>query len=392
MKKPVIDHRNATQKQSRRDGFALSLLFAVLLVITWGPADLAAEEDSQQLAVPATFVRFVTTPGIADVIKRPTAMHWDRFHGELLVADSGNNRVVVFAASGSYKYEFKIGTHVTAPADIVTDPQGYIYVLGSNREGRILQRFDFDGLPLDATPLPSQFEGSPVAIRSLACADDGRIYALDDRSNRVLAINWAEGFASSFKVGRAERDSGEFVGLGLMAISGDELLIPAVTEGTILRHGLDGQFLGSIGHFGAKPGALNFPVAVEVSPEGIVAVLDQGRFCVVCYDTQGQVVGEFGGKGTSPGWFMNPSLLAIPTAGKVVIGQIFQNKIQVCALPEFVRGRNQSSAQETASPQGSAETTEEADSRHTSYPFNSPSRGSSDPQNPVTVSHLEVSE
>ena len=351
-----------------------------------------AQQDTQQLAVPATFVRFVKPPGAADFIKRPTALHWDRFHSELLVADSGHNRIVVFTSSGSFKFEFGLANEVTAPADIITDPQGFIYVLGSNPEGRVLHRFDFDGLSLGAVPMPAELDGMPVSPRSAACDETGRLYVLDNAARRILILDPVAGLVGAFKVGQPESDSEEVLGLGAMAISGDELLIPVATGGTVLRHGLDGSFRGTLGHFGSKPGALNFPVAVEVSPEGIVAVLDQGRFCVVCYDTQGKVIGEFGGKGLSPGWFINPSLLAIPSADRVVVGQIFENKIQICALPEFVRGRNRTSAQETASREGAAEIPVDVASRHKSYPFNLSSRGSNDSQNLVPLSHLEVSE
>jgi len=355
-------------------------------------AAVGAEEQSQQLSVPATFVRMVKTPGAADYIKRPTALHWDRFHQELLVADSGHNRIVVFNAAGSFKFEFSLGMAVTAPADIITDPEGYIYVLGSSPEGRVLHRFDFDGLSLGPVPMPPEIDGVPVAPRSVACSDGGLLYIMDNKARRILVMDPIAGLINVFPIGEIDPVEESLFGLGAIAIAGDEVLIPVATGGTVLRYGLDGVFHDRLGHFGAKPGTLNFPVAVEVSPEGIVAVLDQGRFCVVCYDTRDQVIGEFGGKGLSPGWFINPSLLAIPAADRVVIGQIFENKIQVCALPEFVRGRNRVSAQETALPTGAAAKAVKVDSRHTSHSFDSRSSGSNDPQNPVPVSHLEVSE
>jgi len=110
-------------------------VFVSLVVISSVSAQDFIETPGQQLAVPATFVRYVTTPGAVDHITRPTAVHWDRFNQEILVADFGNNRILVFAPSGSYKFEFSLGEEVTAPSDIVTDPEGYIYVLGSCPDG-----------------------------------------------------------------------------------------------------------------------------------------------------------------------------------------------------------------------------------------------------------------
>jgi len=368
------------------------LFLSMSMVAGSARSETSVPVAGQPLAVPAEFIRFVKAPGAADFIKRPTAVHWDRFHRELLVADSGHNRVLVFTASGAYKFEFSLGDVVTAPADMVTDPAGFIYVLGSNSNGRVLQRFDFDGLFLGPVPMPTEIAGQPVNPRSLACGADGRLYLLDNKALRVLVVDPAVGVVGNFGISSADASDQALFGLGTIAVSGDQLLIPVATEGTVLRYGLDGEPRGTFGHFGAKPGTLNFPVAVAVSPEGVLAVLDQGRFCVVCYNTDGKVLGEFGGKGQSPGWFVNPSLLVIPAADRVVVGQIFENKIQICALPEFVRGRNRASAEDSIDPQDQVDPTRTDDPRHTVRPSNFPSSGSADPQNLVPVSHLEVSE
>jgi hypothetical protein len=91
-----------------------------------------------------------------------------------------------------------------------------------------------------------------------------------------------------------------------------------------------------IGQHGSTPGDLAFPVDVAVSRDGLVLVLDQARFNVVCYAPDGKFLGEFGGKGVSPGWFYRPSLLAIDRDDRVYIGQIFMNRLQVCRIPDFI--------------------------------------------------------
>lgn len=376
--------------QQKSTGWQLPVCLVLVVGAIGGSARSQTAADGQPLAVPAEFVRYVKAPGLNESILRPTAVHWDRFHQELLVADSGHNRIVIFSASGAFKFEFPLGENLTAPADIVTDSAGYIYVLGSNPRGRVLQQFDFDGLPLRQVVMPQFIDGLPVNPRSLACDDTGRLYLLDNAARRVLVATPDSGVVGNFAVGAAVSGTEELYGFGEIAIAGDVLLLPVATEGTVLRYGLDGADHGSIGHFGAKPGSLNFPVAAAVSPEGIVAVLDQGRFCVVCYNSDGKLLGEFGGKGTSPGWFINPSLLAIPTADRVVVGQIFANKIQICALPDFVRGRNRASAEISTDSAEPVDSTQATAPRHTDD-F-SRSSESMDSQNSGPVSHLEVSE
>jgi hypothetical protein len=57
---------------------------------------------------------------------------------------------------------------------------------------------------------------------------------------------------------------------------------------------------------------------------------------VVCFDADGGFLGEFGGKGISPGWFYHPTLLAVDDSDLVYIGQVYRNKIQVCKIPDFI--------------------------------------------------------
>ena len=387
----MIEYRNFIGHFRRRACFAI----AVFVVSACG---FAAAALAQAPAIPATFVRYVTPPGLSDTILRPSALHFDRFHQELYVADFGHNRIVIFAPSGAYKFDFPLTGDLTSPADVTTDPAGYIYVLGTAPGGRVLQCFDFDGVVLHRVPLPTEIEGLPVGIRSVACDDQGRLYALDHDARRMLVLDRDTGLVRWFSVDPNATGSGDMLGLGTLTIHGDTLLIPAPTIGTILRFGTDGTFRGTLGTFGTKTGTLNFPVAVEVARDGRLLVLDKNRFCVVVFD-QDRIVGEFGGKGINPGWFMGPSLLAVPTADHVVVGQIFRNKIQVCTLPTFESGRTTVGAVDdaaghgTASPGiGAAIARTVRSSSHTSYPSAITRSGEQPPQSFHIGSHLEVSE
>jgi hypothetical protein len=367
----------------------------VVLALVSGLAGLAR---AQAPAIPATFVRNLSIPGLSDTIVRPTAIHYDRFHEELYVADFGHNRIVIFTPNGAYKYDFPLTEGLTAPADLTTDPAGHVYVLGTTPGGRVLQCFDYDGVILHRVPVPTEIAGTRVGLRSVACGDDGVLYALDHDGRRVLVLDRLEGMRRWFTVDLDSTGSEGMMGLGTLAINGDELLLPVPTAGTVLRMGTDGTHLGSLGTFGTKTGTLNFPVAAEVAPDGRVLVLDKNRFCVVVFDGR-RITGEFGGKGINPGWFINPSLLAVPTADQVVVGQIFENKLQVCTLPTFERGRTEAGAGDDGSG-GVAQAAAPEDNiarlirlyRHTSDPFTSSPGGATTPQTNHTDSHLEVSE
>jgi hypothetical protein len=319
----------------------LGLLLVVACLIPAG--NLLANE----LAVPAEFIRDIKLPGFGETILRPSALHYDRFHDEILVGDSGHNRILIFSSNGVYKFSFSLTETMSTPRDITIDPQGFIYILGSDPDGQVLYRFDFDGAPLGAIDLPWVLAGVPVELRNLACDDQGTLYALDHKGRRVLVIGEDDALVNTINLELDEELAAELAedsvlgkgayALGTLACAGNTLYIPVSNFGTVYTYSTDGEYLGSVGYFGAKPGTLNFPVAVEVSQEGLIMVLDRNRYCVVCYSPEKKFLGEFGGKGISPGWFMGPSLLSVPSAGRAIIGQVFRNKIQVCAIPEFIR-------------------------------------------------------
>jgi hypothetical protein len=118
------------------------------------------------------------------------------------------------------------------------------------------------------------------------------------------------------------------------------LLLPVSTIGTILVFDLsDGQVLPSIGFPGNTPGQLQFPVAVDVTSEGLVLVLDKLRFNVQCYSLSGRFLGEFGGKGFRDGWMYYPILLSAVHDDQVIVGQILDQRVQVLRIPGFVLER-----------------------------------------------------
>jgi hypothetical protein len=80
-------------------------------------------------------------------------------------------------------------------------------------------------------------------------------------------------------------------------------------------------------------------------------VLDKHRYTVVCFDSGGKFKGEFGGKGSSPGWFYHPTSIAANDGNSVFIGQIYLNRVQMCHIPEFISGAGNGAASDEVSVQ-----------------------------------------
>lgn len=330
----------------------LSLLVgAALFWVPGAPAQTDSPFDQQ--AVPATFLRELLIPGHGDTILRPSVVHHDEKHGEMLVADTGNNRIVVFNDQGTYRFEFPLGDLLGSIRDLTTDAEGYYYILGSVPGRRAVHRFDFDGLPLGEIPLPTELDGVPLQPRSLACADGDRLLLLDEAGLRICEFDLRGRILATHPLAPGLGDAVRAeIGCGPLTVIDRTILVPVSTLGTVLRFGLDGRFQGNVGIPGNLTGTLNFPVAVEGGPDGMLLVIDKHRYCVVAYDADGKFLGEFGGKGYRLGWFFHPTLLAVPGPDRVVVGQIFQNRIQVCALPTFIREGAARGAESRAAREG----------------------------------------
>ena len=298
---------------------------------------LAANQTPGQLAVPATFIRNIKIPGKSDQILRPSSLHFDKNNQEILVCDSGHNRVVIFSVAGAYKFEFPVNNIMSSPKDLITDSEGYIFVVGIDSDGTQIGKFDYDGTFIMSLSPPKNKLGDIAVLSSIAINLDDYLYCLDANEKTIHVFDDNSLLIKSFpaETGENLNPDNETI-LGTLSLIDNELLIPVSSSGYVARLDTSGNYLGSIGFFGSKPGALNFPVAVEKSFNNKFMILDSARFCVVCYNQNGKAVGEFGGKGLSPGWFINPTLISVLSEDRIAIGQIYNSKIQVCSIPSFI--------------------------------------------------------
>jgi len=164
--------------------------------------------------------------------------------GRLVVADTGNHRVLILSADGVVEREFGgygwEEARFDTPTGLAVQAGFYIYVLdGGNRR---VQRFDVDGDYVD-TVVDEGAVGAPVAID---VGRSGEIMLLDADSQSVLVF-------SQF-----------------------------------------GEEMPSVGRFGAGGGGLAQPADLAVGPRGEIAVADPGRASVEMFDEFGTHIRSLG--------------------------------------------------------------------------------------------------
>jgi hypothetical protein len=312
-------------------------IFSIGLAIT----NSVRAETEGVLFAPAEYIRQLFLPGTMNHFLRPARILIDRNHHEIYVADAGHSRIVIFDDAGIYKYEFSVADYCGAPRDLVVNSDGEIFVLGSTRNGKRIMMFDYDGLFMGEFAPGAISENVDIRIKAIAIDDGNCLYVLDGSVPRITVYKRSGDVKFEFSIlDELDDEMKREMVFTSLTINDDIIYLPVPMLGSVYRYNLDGQSLGSIGIKGTTPGALNFPVSVDVTDENIILVLDKHRFNVVCFAENGKFLGEFGGKGVSPGWFYHPTWVAVDGRDQIYIGQVFQNKVQVCSLPEFIKERN----------------------------------------------------
>jgi DNA-binding beta-propeller fold protein YncE len=195
--------------------------------------------------------------------------------GSLLVADTGNNRVQKFDASGHFLMEFgglgAGGAELDGPTDAVENSLS-IYVVDSRNE-RVLE-YSSEGRFLSVCISKEKLAGSDRGFgpRRLAFSETGYVFLTDVEADavRVFTKFWVPisvigGFGSA---------EGHFADpAGVACTRGGEVFVCDSGNGRLQIVDTFGNFVSSLEACSGRP--LCEPVDVDVSPDGSLYVVDR---------------------------------------------------------------------------------------------------------------------
>jgi DNA-binding beta-propeller fold protein YncE len=225
---------------------------------TWGDA------MAHGALVPTGFEETRTfVPDDTLALRYPRALCFDH-RDDLIIADTGNNRVIIVSPDGRLLNEFGgygwTDGRMDGPSDVRVYEGFYIYVVDEGN--RRVVRYDLEGNYLDEI-LSEGEAGSPV---SMAVSQAGGLLVVDTDSQSVLAFSQFE----------------------------------EATE--------------PVGQFGLDEGGLVAPVQVSVGPQREIAVADQGRSAVLMFDEFGSPLYSLSTPDT-----LLPLDVAIDKGGNVIV-------------------------------------------------------------------------
>jgi hypothetical protein len=194
-------------------------------------------------------------------------------NGDLYVADSGNDRVSVFAGDGAFLRTFG-AAQMLEPKDVALDGGGRVFVADTGNDRVAV--FSNGGAFLFAFGKGELADPTGVAV------DGSTVFVADAGGNRVAVFAESGGFIDSIEPIPSPRDV--IVGADgnlYVAGFGDEQVDVFTPQGT---------FVESFG--GAGPGALSTPVSLAGGSDEVF-VADQGAERIERFDLDGDYLGGF---------------------------------------------------------------------------------------------------
>jgi tripartite motif-containing protein 71 len=254
--------------------------------------------------------------------------------GKSFVADTGNNRVMVFDSNGKVIKVFgHLGTkdgEFNFPSSIAVSNSGKVYV--ADFKNNRIQVFDVDGNiiniissvnTVDQNAKPLMF--SPVAV---AIDSKERIYISDTFRQRILVLD--QNGKLQRIIGQEGSQPGQLLYANGLAVDENNnlLLVSDSNNARIQAFDLDGKFLWKQESAG-KDSVLALPKGIAIA-NGVIFVADAPAHRIVVYNKEGKFLYKFGIRSDDNNGFNFPTGLAWQKdLGSLLIADRGNNRIDL---------------------------------------------------------------
>lgn len=254
----------------------------------------------------------VTGASSLDPFRRPLALAADPLRGILLVADTGNKRVVVFDRAGRSRGVIgsapidERGT-LAAPSAVALDRRGRIYVLDDiSRTVEVLtptgSRIAALAHALPGTAAPG------TMVQDIAIGASGAIYLLYAGATPGILVLDAKGRVTR-EIGFLPASANGLDGPVALAVNASETMIATVdprAENSVRVIAADGSLVARFGAHGEGDGTFSLAANVAWGPGETVWIVDAVRHTLSAFESDGRFIGLVGGFGGGPAQFNYP--------------------------------------------------------------------------------------
>lgn len=254
--------------------------------------------------------------------------------GSLWIPDGAHDRFLIFAPDGRFleawgtpgsgEGEFEFSDAVYGGigfGEVAFDDAGNLYVADTGNHR--IQKFGPDRAFIAAWGSEGAGAGQFRRLTSIAVDRTGRVYASDNAWGKIEVFDtdgdWIETWTG------LETPTG-------IAIEADGNVLIADIGAGVLRFSSDGERLATLSRFGSGEGEFLSPNTLAVDAAGRIHVgdLDTDRIQIIAPD--GTFLGGWGGRGDGPGEFHYPQGIAIGADGTVYVNDDAGDRLQAFRL------------------------------------------------------------
>ncbi|MDH5631644.1 MAG: NHL repeat-containing protein [Gammaproteobacteria bacterium] len=273
------------QAKNNSSGTLARKIIAVFVLAISGPA-MSGIAWSSEAGIPLANSRHLFDAEAAKpALNLPTDIAVNSAY-EIIVVDSGNDRVVIFDSTGNVKTSFgKPGTkdgQFRSPVGVGIDGKDNIYI--ADKGNARIQVFDRNGKFIRG--FAAGTSQKPVVPVDVAPSADGkRLYVTDNKNHRV-AVYSSEGRAIGYYGGEGV-DKARFRYPATLTIAPTgNIYVVDVMNSRVQMLDAEGGHVIDVGTWGVQPGQLFRPKGVSIDDSGNVYVSDSYMELVQVFDAQ----------------------------------------------------------------------------------------------------------
>ncbi|GEM_PF-1756131 len=309
-------------------GRSLDLRLYIPALVLLGLLFIAAYQFSPAFADTYTYVRDIDGSLVApspETLNVPQGLAVDP-NGNVIVADTGDNRVVIFNPGGTNATiisSFNSGDSFSSPQDVAVTSSGF-YVTDNNN-GRVVQ---FDSSGNFVRTFGSGNISYPVGI---AVDSSGNVYVGDSGNGRIDKFDGTGNFLTSFTTSTGTKHF-QPADVAVDPSTGN-IYVSDPPNYRIVEFNSAGSYVLSFGSPGVGTGQFSNPQGVAVDPAGKILVTDLTNGRVEKFYGNGTFITVFGSftasPSFSPGQFNAPADVALDSSGNVYVTDTNFNNISV---------------------------------------------------------------
>ena len=190
--------------------------------------------------------------------------------GNIWVADRGNNKVLKLSQDGrllqTIDHAGSKSDHFNCPCGVSVSPEGLVYIC--DRGNQCVTVHDEEGMFLFVFVFGSKGSGPGCFDRpcGVTFGSDGLVYVTDVGNSRVAVWSKEGSFQRGFKT--------KYVPTCIAATGDNHLFITSWSSDTVMVYTLGGQLVHEFGGRGSDPGRFKGPYGICVDDSGTVYVAD----------------------------------------------------------------------------------------------------------------------